>query len=157
MARITRSRVLIWMQNVLGLQSGSDKIPQYIQDNVQPVVEITPKITDVVVAGSANVTTSTVIYSTPSDKDFYLTFLEISVTKDAVNDNLWTYAGVKLGGLERAFCSLQFQTTTAGSAALIHDFGHPVKVDRGTDIRVIGSFAAGNMVKRLTVGGFILE
>jgi hypothetical protein len=157
MARINRSSVLLWFQQLLGLQAGSDKIPIELNDKIQATVDIGPKSTTLVKIGTAATTSASVFYTTPADKDFYLTFINLAYTKDVVcNGTGVTVSGV-IGGLTIALLTLVSNTVTLYQDHAEVNFSFPVKLDRNTPITLSGAFGAGTMYKAACIGGFILE
>jgi len=156
MATITRSSVLLWFQNLLGLQAGNDKIPTELNDKIMPVVDITPKITTIVRAADNAVTGGIVAYTTPSDKDFFLTYLHFGYTKDVAATSGAIYVRFYTDGAIR-YITLTAQSTTAETRFSDITFPYPIKIDKNTAIDMIGAFGAGAMTKYMTIGGYILE
>lgn len=81
----------------------------------------------------------------------------MSVTKDVLNDNVLTRLLCYIGGLQTSIIQFDFQTLTAFSAYQTISFPYPIKIDRNSRIDLAGTFAAGSMSKKVTIGGFILE
>jgi len=145
------------MQTALGLQSGSDTIPQYLTSQVVPVFEIEPKITNLMRTSSNTATGASTIYTTPADKDFYLTYYNLAFTKNAASDCTEVWLKAFIGGQNVIVCDFSVQTLTATSNSISCPLPYPIKIDRGTAISTNGSFTVGAMNKSGTVGGFILE
>lgn len=157
MARINRSSVLLWLQDVLGLQSGAQAPPLELEPRVQPTVDINPKISNVIKTFVNSVSGTTTIYTTPSDKDFYLTFAALGLTKDATADLTLSGIQITTDGATKVILPLPLQTTTAESVHIQLSFPYPLKCDRGTTIQMLGSFTVGAASRRGAIGGFILE
>lgn len=157
MAQITRSSIILWIQDLLGLQSGRDIVPSQINNSVQPVVEVGPRQTNLL----RNITTASTglvtIYTTPTDKDFYLTFASFSFTKDVTSDNVNVWIQVVQNGVSRTIMEKPTQSLTASDGQQTHSWPHPIKIDRGTNISLGGVFTAGSLTRKACVGGFILE
>ncbi len=157
MARVTRSSVLRWLTDVLGIQHGADEAPNYTSNQIVPVVDINPKITTIARANSSTDTNAITLYTTPTDKDFFLTYCVLSLTKTAASDNVLSYIRIQQDGANRVINVIVTQTTTAGSHQSTISFPYPIRCDRNTAIEMLGSMGAGAMTKYGTIGGFILE
>jgi len=158
MVRVTRSSVLLKIQDLLGLQSGAQAPPVECKSDIQPVLEAGPRYTYVLKHGNQTTSSSTYnLYTTPADKDFYLTFANLSLTKDAVSDNTQVYIQITQNGATILVAFIPTQTTTAGSWQIHCPFPYPIKVDRNTNILLAGTFTAGTFRRTGTIGGFILE
>jgi hypothetical protein len=157
MARITRSSILQWVQDALGIQNGADSVPQYLTNQVVPVFDIQPKITNFVTQTTSTATGDTTIFTTPTDKDFFITFATIANTANAASDSVVCSIGVTIGGATRRIMYLVKETTTAGSQNAEMCFTYPIKVDRGSIIRLTKAFTAGATTVNATIGGYTLE
>jgi len=157
MARFNRGYLLNRFHNLVDLQVGSDKTPTTIKDDIQPVVSLNPTITDKVFYKTETATSESTIYTTPTDKDFYITFANLAITKNVTNDNIVVVIRAYVDGIYRTILAINSQTLTVHSFAVTQAFIYPLKVDRGTNITILGAFAAGAISKAATVGGFILE
>jgi hypothetical protein len=158
MARITRSSILLWMQDVLGIQAATGNVPLETANVIQPVVEVGPKVSKVLKIASATTSSnSTLIYTTPTDKDFYLTGAVLSHSKDATSDNTLVGILVFVDGLQARVLFRELQTTTAGNSTDVMNLSFPLKLDRGSRIDLAGTFTAGTMSKRASITGFIVE
>jgi len=157
MARITRSSIIQKLQDLLGIQTGTDVVATDSSNVVQPVVDIGPNTTTIWKVTSATTTSSVTVYTTPSDKDFYLTYAFLSMTKDATSDNILTNATIVVGGVTLNILAIPSQTTTAWSDQVCVSFPYPIKLDRASIIVLAGTFSAGTMSKRLLIGGYLLE
>lgn len=146
------------MQDLLGLQSGAQGIPTELNNNVQPVVEIGPRVSNIIKNFVQTASTSgSTIYTTPADKDFFVTFSELGLTKDAASDNVQSYIDVMVGGARIVLSPLYTQTTTAGTFHCSTSYPYPLKIDRNSTIRLVTTHAAGTKSAQAIIGGFILE
>jgi len=157
MVKIQRTSILNNATNELNIQLGTEQPPSEIGGGVNLVYPINQKYTSVFYEKVQTLSASTSIYTTPTDKDFYLTYLTLSVVKDAANDNTVTTLSASNRGVATRLCSLQFLTTTQATDHLELIFPYPIKLDRGTSISIVGSFAAGTMTKVASIGGFLVE
>lgn len=157
MARITRSSFINWMQRALGIEAGIDAVPQYTAGQVVPVFDIQPKNCTVQRHYTKSSTGTQAIYTTPTDKDFYLTHASLASTNSALWDGSLTYISITQDGATRLILILYQLTTTAGTQSTSISFPYPIKVDRGTAINLVMSFAAGTQSVGCTIGGYVLE
>lgn len=158
MATITRGSVIQKTQDLLGLQSGSDQIPNQSANIVSPVIEVGPKFSTIMKTNSASTSSNTtLIYTTPTDKDFYLTYACLSATKDAASDNTAVSLFVSVDNSSSRVLFQEMQTLTATSFTNIANFNYPLKLNRGSQILLGGTFTVGTMNKRATIAGFIVE
>ena len=158
MAKINRSSITLATADVLALDLARDKPPTTIKDEVTPTYEIGPKITTVIKQGSNTATTALTIYTTPVDKDFYITYIAISVSKDVASDLQSVYLSVPTYGTQPvAGLILYLQTLTAESQHVELSFPHPIKVTRNTALVLNGTRTAGTMTKSAVIGGYLLE
>lgn len=152
---ITRSSIIAGANNELQLipQPSGEQIAKDIS-LVYPVHIKYSEISKRSVSGtSANAT----VYTTPSDKTFYLTYIMLSVVKDAANDNILVYVAIPQYGYAIPTMTMQFNTTTATSKDMFITFPHPIKCDRNSAITLVGTFTAGTMSKHVVIGGFLME
>jgi len=157
MVRINRSSVLLNTQDILLLQSGNQAPPIEANNSIQPVVEVGPTFSNIVKRSVNTNTGTSTIYTTPADKDFYMTGFSHSVTKNATSDNTLCLLNVIIGGATLAISALQFQTLTAASDHIEMTFPYPLKIDRNSIIAHNGTFGAGAMSKICVIYGFLVE
>jgi len=157
MARITRSSILLWLQDLLGIQGGVDSVPQYLASQVVPVVDIQPKITTILKSSSATLTGETTVYTTPPNKKFFLTYVDVHYTKDSTSDGTQVYCLVTVGGLSTTLTKIRFIAGSAGTDHKSIVFSYPILIDSNTAIKVAGYFTAGTQTREMTIGGYILE
>jgi len=157
MAKITRSSIVNNSIDLLGIQTSVETPPTTASNIIAPVIEVGPKFSNI---ARFNVTTATgnqIIYTTPTDKDFYLTFAEISITKSAASDCIATYFQVVIGGANIRFLYQGMETLTKETLSRSMSLNYPIKLDRGSAITLVGAFTAGALTRASTFCGFILE
>jgi len=158
MATITRSSVLLNEADYLGINNAVGAVASEMNDKVAPVFDIGHRHTVIVKAATSAISASgTSIYVLPSNKDFYLTFIDLSVTKDAACDGVVVSVDGTILNLRTKIVTLCYQATTAGDYQKVIAFPHPIKLDRGSSLLLLGTFTAGNCSKYVTIGGFIVE
>ena len=133
----------------------SEGVPSQISDQYVPTLDVNPVPTKVVDVVKVNSTTgtSTTIYTTPTDEDFYLTGLELSISKLATNTATNSYIQIEVNGLVTKLCWIAQTASTARDAEVQRDFTYPIKVDRGSAIQIINS-AGTNILSLGVVTGF---
>ncbi len=133
-----------------------DQFSDEVSPNVVAVVPVTP-VVNIVARGTSTATAAANPYQTPADKDFYLTGLQLVVTKDALCDNTQTQIAATINGVQIVIAEIVSQTTTAYSGQLPLVFNPPLKLDRGQNIQLFGTFAAGTMRKSVVLYGYTEE
>lgn len=146
------------MQERLGFQPGADAIPVNSGNFIQPSFDIENKETRIARSTSRTTTTTgSPIYTTPADKDFFLTYINCAFTKDAANDNVIVSISAPMDGVNRAIIGIPTQTLTAGSYNQIITFPYPIKIDRSAAISLVMVFTVGTMSCYAVIGGYVLE
>lgn len=135
-----------------------DNIPNVVTPSIQPVFETDRKFCDVVRTNSITATSgSSTLFTTPSDKDFYITGAAISMAKDATCDLATSNVNITIivGGTSRQIVQLSALTTTAQTQNMFVNFNPPIKVDRNTAIsRGSFSFTAGSGMCQSAIWGY---
>lgn len=158
MAKITKSSVLNKLSDLTGIQTAIDELPSQLNTTISPVININPSFTLLVRSNASTTTAATTAYTTPSDKDFYLTYLYMSNVKDAACDNTAVYLNVDVpdGGTQR-IASFENIPSVATSKEIAINFTYPIKLRRNSIMSLVGTFTAGTMTKRILIGGFLLD
>lgn len=140
---------------ILNLKSGDNN--NEVGDHIQPTIEIQPKA----IVRSAGQTASGImtVFTTPIDKDFYITGYALGYVKDVLCD---TATGdialtIVIDGVTRSLFPFPILTLTAQSDTATGCVVPPIKVDRGTQINLGGTFGAGNMRRTASIYGFFRE
>ena len=133
-------------------------------DEVMPYIQPTKELGNVVnIVRGASITasnTSTTLYTTPSDKDFYLTGFNISVAKDAACDVATSSHTLRvvMFGANQSLALIPVITLTAERAETSADFPVPIKIDRNTIISFLsGAHTAGLFNRGVTIRGYTVE
>lgn len=124
-----------------------------------PVLEVNPKL---VKNGIAKTNTSssngnTTIYTTPTDKDFYLTGFIFSMTKDALCDTATALLRATTNSQVTDIAALGGITLTAQDKIIAVNLQHPIKIDKNTSIVLNCGKTAGSILLTGTIFGFIDE
>jgi len=132
-----------------------DHIPSDVLPFITPVMEIFPFNSKIVSATLLNSASST-IYTTPADKDFYLTSVTLGVTKDGTSTSTFSAVNVIVDGLTNAVISIPSLTLTAQTGNNSVTFFKPIKLDRNTAITITNSTATANIRSGCTIVGYEL-
>lgn len=138
MAKIYNSELSKEITQGAKLQTAEGKIPNELAAQVVPVMEVNPKLLKPAkivryVAATTNATNT--LYTTPTDKDFYLTGCMLTSAQDAASDNVGCNIRCSIDGAYQRVIQTTNIASTAGTNQLSVNLGsHPVKVDRGTVI-----------------------
>lgn len=110
-----------------GIQTSIEDVPRELARKILPVLISNPERSCNIIR---NKTTSGTIYTTPTDRDFYLTDCFITNMDNAGNfiDDIT----VVIDGATQVICSCCGTAGIANSTTL--NFTVPVKIDRGTNI-----------------------
>lgn len=139
----------------LGLQPGANIIPVPV-----PVVETNPKMLrrcEIVKTASAANATSATIYTTPADKDFYLSAVGLSCIKDATSTSTLSSIVTTVLGSSVVVIGIAGFTLTAQNDTMTLNFPVPIKVDRNVVISVNNSTNVANVTSRGSIAGYIVE
>ncbi len=118
--------------------------------NIEPIGRINAYVSAFNIANA-------VLYTTPSDKDFYLTNATIAVIKDVNSTSTNSYMQVVINGVNQIILSIPGITLTAQSNTLSQSFRYPLKLDRGTQVIVTGTTTTANIRTNATLQGYTEE
>lgn len=129
---------------------------QDVQEYIQPVISI-KRHTHIYRATAAIVgNTTTTAYTTPVGSDFYLVGLDLNYYCDAASDCAAAYVDFYTDGVIR-YLNLPIIALTALVLQKQVYFNPPIKIDRNTAIRIVGSKTVGVFSKQLSIWGFVVE
>jgi len=136
----------------------NSKQGQFLGDDVTGPVAVVPisRYCNIVRRGIAT-GTSTTIYSTPSDKDFYIVAAELAVIKDSSSTSTVSTITVVIDGVSQPLLSIPSITLTAQNAQVTQSFRNPVKVDRGTNITVTNGTNVAVINAHGCIAGYTVE
>jgi len=138
----------------------ASKAGDYLSDEVAGPVAVIPlnPVVRIVRAGGSSATGTLTLYTTPSDKDFYLTTAILSMIKDVTCD---ATGGINLNavidGVTKEIIVYGILTLTAQADTIVCNCPVPIKIDRNTAITVSGTYTAGTMRRSATVHGYTEE
>lgn len=160
MANINNSQLSKELIDGAKIQTSFDKIPTQLADKVVPVMEVNPKLLRccnfIKEASCINATTTT-IYTTPTNKDFFLTALHLSVIKDVTSTSTRSYVNAYVNGVVNSLITIAGITLTVQDQNCSISFPIPIKIDRGTAIALNNSSATANVTSRASIMGYLDE
>jgi hypothetical protein len=144
------------------LQVSQNLIPSEFDNKLVFTAETNPKLmreTTVVRQSICSNSTSTTMYTTPTDRDFYLTSATISMIKDVTSTS--TQSAINLTPFYensvRSMLPIQGITLTPQSGQLTLSLPHPMKLARNTTIALVNGTNVGNIISGACITGFIVE
>lgn len=143
--------------DLLGLSPNIDALPSTLSPGpIIPTFDIGPQTATIVRSGSATTTGSITVFTTPTDRDFFLTNASLSYSKDVTCDVATGAINLSatIDGVSRNILSLANLTTLGQTQAGSISLNYPVKIDRNTSITVSGSFTLGSMSRTAQIQGF---
>jgi len=126
----------------------SGGIPNQLAEKVVPVMEVNPKLLrriNIVKQISKTASGSSTIYTTPTDKDFYLCTALLSCSSDAANDgtNFYLQCIPDEIGQTTNLIHITKITLSAINQSLVEYFFNPIKIKRNSVIAISHTFTAG--------------
>lgn len=160
--KIYNSNLTKEIQDVVKLQTSTDPTPSEIADKVILVADVNPKhariINHITSSGQATSGTNT-IFTTPTDRDYYLIGCQVSLQKDILCDNTNVSLICTLPGGSAALSLLDVGTISVTPTTIIiaREFPVPILIKRGSSINLTGTFTAGAMNRRASINGYFVE
>lgn len=152
------------IQQITNLTTNDGKLPLEFEDKAKlvfPIGAFNNKFCDILATLTKTTTANGTIYTTPTDRDFYLSSVQISVIKDATCDDgsgTGVSIAVTINGVTTSVISIGSLALTAQNGAVSLNFIAPLKIDRGTTILLSGgSFTVGSKVRTGTISGFTYQ
>jgi len=156
MARINNSDTIKRILDDAKIQTAIDNVPQELASKVVPVLIANPlRVVNVTGNGTKLTTGQYTIYTTPSDKDFYLTNASLHNQSDATADNTFITLDCTMKGQNSAnLLRMGKITLTAFSGSISHNYFNPILLERGTTISLNTTFTAGVSQTDATIQGY---
>jgi hypothetical protein len=163
MATIYNSDLTKELREGAKLQTSTDSIPSQLAEKVVPVMEVNPKLLkscNIIRHVNNAASGSNTIYTTPTDRDFYLVTAWLSYTKNVTCDITTGAVAITAQAEEgSAFTILglaNFTLAVESDSGQI-SFPTPVKLKRGTAITMSGTFTAGAMSRSGGITGYTID
>lgn len=160
MAIIYNSDLTKELVNGAKLQISRDKIPNEIAEKVVPVMEVNPNLLrniNIVESTSRTTSGTSTIYTTPTNKNFFLCGIFLGGMADAAADSTsFTLSGTIKGGASGAtLLSIPKLSLTAINFNQYVRFSYPILMQPNTAISITQTFAVGNSTIRGIVYGYV--
>lgn len=123
---------------------------------ITPVVPISPN-PKIIKQNTATNSASETIYTTPSDKDFYLVACSLAVIKDASATSTASWLQVYIEGIATAILKIPSITLTAQTGYMVLPLPYPIKIDKNTAITINNGTAVANVLATGIIIGFTVE
>lgn len=140
------------------VQTSFDKVPTELAEKIVPVMECNPKLLrriNLVFQQTATNSTSVTLYTTPTDRDFFVTSAQLGLIKDATSTSVSTTISAVVNGQTIALLKIPSITLTAQSEVIANTYAFPIKIDRGSIIAVTNSTAVANVTANATITGYV--
>lgn len=157
MADIQRGKVIQLLAETAQIQGARDEIPKALEPKVRASIDLNPKYTDFADMNSQTTSGTQTLQTIGANQAFFLTYVNINVTKDATSDLTTSSFQITQNGVKKTIVGLRMQTTTAGSFVWGQSFPHPIRCDPNSTIVMTGTFTVGTCTKAAQWGGFFLE
>lgn len=152
------------LNNATGYMGYSqDNVISEIDQKFQPSIETNPLAVNVsnIVRGSTSSTSGLItVYTTPTDRDFYLTGITSSFIKDSTCDSstgAYTITITPEGDSSKFLYAFPIITLTAQNQSLSNTYPFPIKLSRNSSIIFGGTFTVGVCVRNIGITGFTLD
>lgn len=157
MAQINNQQVTKGLADNADIQIARDKIPNELAEKIVPTFETNPKLLrriNIVASASANNAVTGTIYTTPIDKDFFLTSIDLSMIKDVTSTSIYTDVEIKINGQTKTILYINGFTLTVQNISKIISFPIPIKLDRNSTITVNNNTNVANISSYCTITGY---
>jgi hypothetical protein len=141
------------MNRIFDLKGESTNV---IADFIQPIMNI-QRFCNIVRNVSSDNATSATLYTTPSDKDFYLVSASLSFVKDITATTTGVSLRAVVEGVQRRILELACLTLTVERGQLNISLNNPIKIDRNTNISVDSITNNANFNIRGQIIGYTVE
>jgi len=140
------------------IQVSRDRVPNQLADKVVPVMEVNPKLlrrVKIVKNVQAANATSATVFTTPTDRDFYLTGYCLSVIKDATSTSTGTSLRSTIDGAAVRIAEIIGLSLTVQNQTITGSCTPPIKIDRGVTITVNNTTNVANVSSSAEIHGYI--
>lgn len=144
------------------IQISRDRIPTEFAEKVVPVMEVNPKFfrrINILSTSNKPTTGANTAYTTPTDRDFFLTNVQFSLIKDSTCDQATgtvTLTSTQ-DGVSKTIVAIPVITLTAQSESIQVNFPYPIKLDRGVIVTTTATYTVGVMVRQTNLQGYTVD
>lgn len=151
------NRIRDTIKQLLNLEMYQDKVPAEILEKIQLVIDVNPfqnETCDVIATATAINSTSATLYTTPTDRDFYLCSASISMIKDVSSTSTSSSLNATARGTAITLLAIPGITLTPQTSSNSIAFSPPILLDRGTIVNVGNSTNVANIITKSVITGF---
>lgn len=138
----------------------SEGFPTRLANAIVPVIDVNPKAYKVanIIRSVANSTSgATTVYTTPTDRDFYLTNAYVSYMANATSDDVGVTLQSTAQGELAGIIGIRKLALTAHSNNSEVVYPTPLKLDRGVAIVFSTTFSVGAVTREAGITGYTIE
>jgi len=128
-----------------------------VQNQIVPVLEVNRPYIEVSRASTNNNSVGNTIFTTPADKDFYLTNITVSSCKDATALATYTRVYTTISGQTQVLVEIPHITGQVKSNDVCITYPFPIKIDRGVTIAISRDNATGNISGGFSIQGYMQD
>jgi hypothetical protein len=143
------------------LQASRDAIPNQLAEKVVPVMEVNPRLLkncNVSRRGFLSNATSATLFTTPTDKDFYVCAAQMGYIKDATSTaTTLRMTCITEENLSGALIVIPTLTLTAGNGGASVSIVPPLKLTRGSIIACTSDSAVANIKVDGCIQGYTVD
>jgi hypothetical protein len=158
MEQITNDNTTRECSKVLGHQV--ENAPQLDTSKIMLVAEVNPKMlrrSNIVKNSGFTNNTSVNVYTTPTDRFFYLTSAVLSYIKDVTSTSTSVRLNATINGVVTQLIPLPTLTLTAGQDSLSVSYSNAIRIDPGTTITATSTTNVANITVNTTITGYLDE
>jgi hypothetical protein len=156
--KINSDQTIRECSKILGHQV--ENIPELDTSKIVLTAECNPKLLrriNILRGVTATNSTSATIYTTPTDKDFYLTSALLSTIKDVTSTSTLERLRVVIDGVTQDILLISSLSLTAQDRTITLSLNNSIKIDRGTTITVTNSTNVANITTTALIQGYFVE
>jgi len=156
MVKISRSSLVRTFCSLFGIQEAAGTITE-TGNNIIPVVEVGQKTSSFARYGLGATTATFTIFTASAVNETFITAIHLSLTKDIVCDLTNPYLEITAETGGAVFLVIPVPTLTAESRTIDLALPYPLKLKKGSLVRIIGAFTAGTCTKSGMIFGYEQE
>lgn len=156
MATLQNTQAIQQLRNATGLNLVTG-YPTQIASQITAVVDITPNnfIESEVKTLYQTATGTATVYATSATRETYITSFILGFIKNAACDATSIALTATISGVSSIIYRMPLITLTAQDSVIVVNLPKPLKVDRNSNITITGTFAAGTLVRSVSL--FVYE
>lgn len=161
MATIHNSELIQALIDKAKIQTSQDISPTQLAEKIIPTLAVEPEKRVYNSGTTKSSTGAMVLFTTPADRKFFLTGIQLSYVKDATCDlgtgEMAFLAYNKLFNISDELLCFTTITLTAQQDSLFMSFNPPLELQPSTTITNTSNFAAGILIRSGLITGYTLN